>query len=67
MSGEWTGGAQNRAWRRPGHRGGPVQGDAARGRRLAADLAGEEFWCEACGGTHPLREHQACRNGPVPR
>lgn len=64
MSGEWTGGAQNRHWQRAGHRGGHVQGDAARGRRLWAELAGEAFWCESCGGSHPLREHAACRDGP---
>lgn len=67
MSGEWTGGVANRHWQRKGHRGGHVQGDTARGRRLFAELADEPFWCESCGGSHPLREHAACRAGPVLR
>lgn len=64
MSGEWTGGAQNRHWRRTGHRGGPIPGDTARGQRLYAELADEPFWCETCGACHPLSEHQACRQPP---
>ena len=62
MSGEWSGGAQNRTWRRTGHRGGPVTGDTQRGQRLFAELAQTPFWCETCGGTHALAEHSDCRN-----
>jgi hypothetical protein len=62
MSGEWTGGAANRVWRQAGHRGGPVRGDGARGRRLFAQLAEVPFWCETCGRLHPLAEHRRCRD-----
>ena len=65
MSGEWTGGAVNRVWRRKGHRGGPVPGDGDRGARLFALMAEEAFWCETCGGAHALREHAACRAKPI--
>lgn len=33
----------------------------ARGARLSAQMAGEIFWCEVCGRTHPLIEHRECR------
>ncbi|HEV2376191.1 MAG TPA: hypothetical protein VGS19_28980 [Streptosporangiaceae bacterium] len=62
MSGVWSGGTANRYWGRPGSRLRNVSGDAERGRRLAAALAHELFWCPTCGGTHPLEEHQACRD-----
>lgn len=35
--------------------------DGARAARLCAQLAGEDFWCETCGRTHPLIEHRDCR------
>jgi hypothetical protein len=63
VSGEWSGGSQNRSWQRKGHRGGPVPGDNERGPRLYNELAGTPFWCDTCGGTHPLAEHKACRDG----
>jgi hypothetical protein len=28
---------------------------------LANAMAGEDFWCDACGSKHPLREHRECR------
>lgn len=62
MSGRWSGGAANRAWGRPGRRGPPPAGDAARGARLFALLAGQRFWCETCNGSHLLRDMQACRD-----
>jgi hypothetical protein len=61
MSGEWTGGAANRHWQRKGYRGPVAADDAERGARLYAELAETPFWCEVCGGTHPLREHRNCR------
>ena len=39
-----------------------AQEHAERGKRLSALLAGEDFWCETCGQTHPLIEHRDCRN-----
>ena len=66
MSGEWTGSASNRRWQRAGHRGGQVQGDAARGERLYAELADVRFLCDTCGASHPLREHRICRAGGKP-
>jgi hypothetical protein len=63
MTGEWSGGSQNRTWHRTGRRSGPVKGDAERGERLYAQLAGTAFWCETCGGNHALCEHRACRAG----
>jgi len=62
MSGEWTGGSANRHWQRTGYRG-PRIDDAELGQRLFDELADARFWCEVCGGCHPLREHQACRDG----
>ena len=62
MSGEWSGGSANRSWHRTGHRGAPVDGDTERGARLFAELAGTPFWCDTCGGCHPLAEHAACRD-----
>jgi len=59
VSGKWTGGAQNRMWIH-GDRPRNVP-DPERDRRLWAEMSGMAFWCEACGGTHPLREHAACR------
>lgn len=44
-------------------RGRLAPGDAARGRRLFALLRDKTFYCPACGGTHPLAGHQACRDG----
>lgn len=67
MSGEWSGGVANRAWRRKGHRGAPVRGDAERGKRLFALLAQVPFWCETCGGLHPLAEHKQCRSDSTGR
>lgn len=61
MSGQWTGGSVNRQWIRPGSRVTDLPGDRARGVRLAAELATARFWCETCGGVHPLAEHRACR------
>jgi hypothetical protein len=61
VSGQWSGGTANRYWQRPGSRARHVTGDAERGRRLYAELAGERFWCDNCGSLHPLAEHRGCR------
>lgn len=61
MSGEWSGGAVNRHWQRQGSRQRNIPGDAARGARLYARLAGTPFWCDNCGRLHPLAEHRDCR------
>jgi hypothetical protein len=61
VTGQWSGGAANRYWQRPGSRLRDVEGDAERGRRLYELLKDERFWCDNCGGMHPLREHRDCR------
>jgi hypothetical protein len=61
MSGQWSGGVANRTWQRPGHRVTRYPGDAERGRRLFELLKHERFWCDNCGGVHPLAEHRDCR------
>jgi hypothetical protein len=61
--GRWSGGRENRDWARPGSRHYPEQLDAATRRGLYDAVADEPFWCETCGGTHPLREHRDCRKG----
>jgi hypothetical protein len=59
--GKWSGQGANRYWARPGSRRRGVAGDPERSARLAAALAAATFFCENCGGTHPLSEHAACR------
>lgn len=66
MSGHWTGGAANRMWVRTGNHNRFAPGDKERGPRLYTQMAGTVFWCETCGGSHPLREHHACREGRRP-
>jgi hypothetical protein len=61
VSGHWTGGAANRRWVRSGNHNTYAPGDAERGRRLYTQMANVRFWCEVCGGCHPLREHRDCR------
>jgi hypothetical protein len=61
VAGKWHGGAANRTWGRQGYRAPLIPDDLARGRRLAALLASERFWCEICGACHPLQEHRTCR------
>lgn len=63
MSGKWSGGIANREWNRAaGQRYfGRLARDAE--HRLYLAVAGERFYCEACGGFHPLAEHRACRRG----
>lgn len=61
MSGKWSGGAANRYWKRQGSRRVNVPGDAERGPRIFAAVASEPFWCDNCGGLHPLIEHRDCR------
>ena len=60
--GKWSGGAANRAWIRPGSRYRRDGLSDDRRHELYEQMAGESFYCEACGGHHPLREHQACRS-----
>lgn len=60
--GKWSGGTQNREWKRPGSRVTPDD-DKARSARLAALLADVDFLDEVCGRVHPLAEHAACRDG----
>ncbi len=60
--GKWSGGRANRTWARSNGQVTYLPGDAARGARLYALLAGERFLCEICGRTHPLREHRICRS-----
>jgi len=62
MSGEWSGGIANRTWQRPGSRHARAEGDDQRGPRLYAQLARTPFWCDNCGGCHPLAEHRQCRD-----
>jgi hypothetical protein len=60
--GKWSGGAANRTWGRfNGARVVAWPGDVERAARLAAQLAGELFWCDACGARHALIEHRQCR------
>ena len=59
--GKWSGGIANRTWARTSGRVTDLEGDAERGPRLYAQLAGRLFLCETCGRTHPLREHRLCR------
>ena len=61
--GKWSGGTANRNWARPGNRV-TITDDQARGARLYAELAGEDFLCDTCGRMHPLREHRQCRGTP---
>lgn len=61
MSGQWSGAGANRYWQRPGSRLRSVAGDAERGRRLYELMKDEPFWCDNCGGSHPLCEHRDCR------
>ncbi len=61
MSGQWSGGAANRHWGRPGSRARNVPGDGERGPRLFTALAAARFWCDNCGRLHPLAEHRDCR------
>jgi hypothetical protein len=65
--GKWSGGIANRTWARTNGRVIDLPGDAERGARLYAEHKDEIFWCETCGRTHPLREHQDCRNPAHPR
>jgi hypothetical protein len=61
--GKWSGGIANRTWSRfSGARVVEFSGDAERSARLDVALAGESFWCEACGQVHPLRQHRECRS-----
>ena len=59
--GKWSGGVANRTWARSQGRATELPGDAERGRRLYAQLAAENFYCQHCGRSHPLREHRVCR------
>lgn len=62
MSGyEWHGSGQHGGFVRAGSRLVQQPADVARDQALAAALADAVFWCEHCNGTHPLRDHQACR------
>ena len=63
MAGKWSGGAANRYWQRPGSRVLHVHGDKERGQRIFAAIQHEPFWCDNCGGLHPLIEHRRCRAG----
>jgi hypothetical protein len=58
MSGQWSGGAANRTWARPGVR---TRGDPAVAAALYEALKDTRFWCDNCGSMHPLREHRNCR------
>jgi predicted RNA-binding Zn-ribbon protein involved in translation (DUF1610 family) len=49
------------AWHWMGSRLRGTEGDAERGKRLYEQVKDAAFWCPACGGTHPLREHRECR------
>lgn len=63
----WSGGAANREWNRAAGLGyfGRLAREAE--HRLYLQLAAERFYCEACGGSHPLSEHRLCRRGePLP-
>ena len=60
MATRWRGGAANRTWGRQGYVAPVVKDDRDRGRRLARQLAAELFWCENCGGRHPLAELREC-------
>ena len=61
MSGQWSGGVANRTWTRPGSRIRAQPRDRERDARLEAHLAQALFWCDVCGGTHPLIEIRECR------
>lgn len=64
MSGyEWQGSGQHGGFVRAGSRLTQQPADLARDRALSAAMTGVPFWCETCGGYHPLAEHQACRAG----
>jgi hypothetical protein len=65
MAGKWSGGAANRTWGRAGYVAPITKGDRERGRRLARELAAELFWCELCGGRHPLAEMRTCARSLV--
>jgi hypothetical protein len=42
----------------------PPEPDAPPGPQVQAIVAADPpFWCETCGGTHPLSEHRRCRGG----
>ena len=64
--GKWSGGAANRQWARPGSRV-TVLGDRERAHDLFDLMAGENFWCETCGQSHPLIEHRRCRAAEAAR
>ena len=61
MSGQWSGGAANRQWARPGRRVFDTPADRARFAEKFPHLMDARFWCDNCGGNHPLREHRDCR------
>ena len=59
--GKWSGGAANRTWARPGSRHYAETLTAQQQHELYEQHADEDFWCETCGGSHPLKEHRQCR------
>ena len=63
MSGEWTGGhtGVGRRWHRQGRRGGSLDDTPELRARLWDETRHQPFWCDNCGGLHPLIEHQICR------
>jgi hypothetical protein len=62
--GKWSGGIANRTWARPGSRYASDGMTGEQRRALYESVKDEPFWCETCGGAHPLREHRECRIAP---
>jgi len=58
MSGyEWQGSGLHGGFMRSGNR----RVDIRPNLPLYESVAAKPFWCDNCGGMHPLREHRTCR------
>jgi hypothetical protein len=57
----WSGGLANREWSRAAGQSNLARLPAEEEHELYLTMLDESFYCDACGGFHPMREHQQCR------
>lgn len=58
----WSGGAANRQWNRAAGQAVIPRLPPETEHQLYLEMLDKVFWCDHCNGTHPLRDHKACRD-----
>jgi hypothetical protein len=59
----WSGGIANREWSRAAGQLNLSRLSPAEEHELYLEQRDLSFYDDACGGFHPMREHQQCRTG----